>query len=148
MSRVTSFMRIWQLEPHRRFLIAEATLSLAAAAAAIATLPFRKAVKLGSLSERSNGRQSSESEVDDICWSVKAVAARVPWRAMCFERGLAVQWMLRRRGHDAKLVYGARLGEEEGLDAHVWVTLDDRILIGGEQAGEYQRLATHPEWIA
>lgn len=145
MSRVSSLKRFRQLAPHGKLLIVEATLGLAAAAAAIAFLPFRRAVKLGSVSGSSAGRPT-ESEVDEIIWSVKAVACRVPWRAMCFERGLTVQWMLRRRGFDAKLVYGARLGEEAELDAHVWVTLDDRILIGGEQAAEFQKLATHPEW--
>lgn len=146
MSRVSSFKRFWQLGPRRRYLLVEATFGLAVAAAAIAILPFRKAVSLGSLGERPGSSKSPESDVGDICWSVKAAAARVPWRAMCFERGLAAQWMLRRRGHDAKLVYGARLGEAAGLDAHVWVTLDDRTLIGGEQASGYQRLTIHPEW--
>jgi hypothetical protein len=146
MSRVSSLKRFWQLGPRGKLLIVEAMAGLAVAAAAIAVLPFRKAVKVGSMGERRSADRFTDLDVDEICWSVKAVAARVPWRAMCFERGLAVQWMLRRRGLDAKLVYGARLGEEAGLDAHVWVTLNDRILIGGEQAAEFQRLATHPEW--
>jgi hypothetical protein len=146
MSRVDPLKRFWQLGSRGKLLIVEATLGLAVAAAAIAILPFRKAVNLGSLSERRSANHSTDVDVDEICWSVKAVAARVPWRAMCFERGLTVQWMLRRRGFDAKLVYGARLGDEAGLDAHVWVTLNDGILIGGEQAAEFQRLSTHPEW--
>ena len=145
MSRVRSLQTLWRLGLRRQLLLAEAVAALAAAAAAIAFLPFRKAVKLGSKPMRVATRSRDEL-VEDICWSVKAISSRVPWRAMCFERGLAAQWMLRRRGFDAKLVYGARLGEDEGLDAHVWVTLRDNILIGGEQAAEFQRLAIHPEW--
>ena len=34
--------------------------------------------------------------------------------------------------------------DKAGLDAHVWVTLGDRILIGGEEAESFARLATHP----
>lgn len=139
---VTSLKRFVRLGLRRQLLVVEAVAALAVAAAAIALVPFRTAVKLGSRPLRGNKRIA----VEEICWSAKAASARVPWRAMCFERGLAVQWMLRRRGHDAKLVYGARLGEEDGLDAHVWVTLEDRILIGEEQASLFRSLATHPEW--
>ena len=142
MARVASLRRFARLGWRRQLLAFEAVAALAVAASAIAMLPFRKAVALGSTPLRGDGRAGVEA----LCWSVKAVSTRVPWRAMCFERGLALQWMLRRRGHDAKLVYGARLGEEAELDAHVWVTLDGRILIGGEQAGSFQSLATLPEW--
>ena len=142
MVRVNSLKRFTRLGLRRQCLVVEAVMALAVAAAAIALLPFRRAVKLGSIPLRGDRRAA----VEEVCWSVKAVSVRVPWRAMCFERGLAVQWMLRRRGYDAKLVYGARLGEEAGLDAHVWVTLEDRILIGGEQASSFRSLSTHPEW--
>jgi len=145
MSRVSSLQRFRRLGFRRQLVVAEATVALAAAAAAIAFLPFRRAVRLGSRPMPTTEDRVSDEKVEEICWMVKAMATRVPWRAMCFERGLAVQWMLRRRGYDAQLVYGARLAGETDLDAHVWVTLDDRILIGGEQAAEYQRLAVHPE---
>ena len=130
----------------RQMLAIEAVLTLGVAAAAIAFTPYRWAVKLGSRPLARSERPWPDGKVDEIIWSVKAAAARVPWRAMCFERGLALQWMLRRRGFDAKLVYGARMKEASELDAHVWVTLGSRTLIGGEQAGEYRSLATHPEW--
>jgi hypothetical protein len=146
MSRLSALRHFRRLGFRRQLVIVEATAALAAAAAAIAFLPFRKAVKLGSRPMPSTRSRIHGASVEEICWSVEAVARRVPWRAMCFERGLAAQWMLRRRGHDAKLVYGARLADRDGLDAHVWVTLADRILIGGEQAEEFQRLATLPEW--
>ena len=144
MVRVDLIRRFARLGSSRQMLVVEAILTLAVAAAAVAFAPYRRAVKLGSrpLAAR---RQSNP---EDIVWSVNAASARVPWRAMCFERGLALQWMLRRRGHDARLVYGARMKEQSGLDAHVWVTLDDRILIGGEEAETYGSLATHPECFA
>jgi hypothetical protein len=145
MSRVSSFRQFRRLGWRRQLLLIEAVAALAAAAAAIAMLPFRKAVKLGSAGN-GDAPKSPDELVDEVCWSVRVMASRVPWRAMCFERGLAAQWMLRRRGYDARLVYGARLGGGEGLDAHVWVTLHDRIIIGGEQAADFQRLAVHPEW--
>ena len=141
---VQPIRRFVRLGLPRQLLVVEATLALAAARAAVAFLRFKSAVRLGSR-ELGRGEPLPPKSVDEICWSVRAASARVPWRAMCFERGLALQWMLRRRGTDARLVYGARLQGETGLDAHVWVTLGERILIGGVQAENYRRLATHPE---
>lgn len=143
MVRVQLIRRFARLEPSRRMLVVEAVAALAAAAAAIAFAPYRWTVKLGS-KPLPPGR-SPQGEIEEIIWSVEAASARVPWRAKCFERGLALQWMLRRRGFDARLVYGARMKEQDKLDAHVWVTLDDRIVIGGEEAESYGSLAVHPE---
>jgi hypothetical protein len=141
MVRVDLIKRFARLDSSRQMLVVEAILTLAVAAAAVAFAPYRRAVKLGSRPLASNRR----GDPDDIVWSMDAASARVPWRAMCFERGLALQWMLRRRGYDARLVYGARMKDQSELDAHVWVTLNDRILIGGEEAETYGSLATHPE---
>jgi hypothetical protein len=52
--------------------------------------------------------------------------------------------MLRRRGIDARLHYGLANGEENALKAHVWVEALGEILVGGENAGEYVRVATFP----
>ena len=141
---VEPIRRFARLGLPRQLLIVEAVFALAAARAAIVCLPFKSAVRLGSRDLARVAPPPPEA-VDAICWSVRAASVRVPWRAMCFERGLALQWMLRRRGIDARLVYGARLQDEAALDAHVWVTVGERILIGGEQAASYRRLATHPE---
>jgi asparagine synthase (glutamine-hydrolysing) len=141
MVRVDLIRRFAGLGLSRQMLVVEAILTLAVAAAAIAFAPYRRAVKFGSRPLAAN----RGDDVEGIVWSVNAASTRVPWRAMCFERGLALQWMLRRRGYDAKLVYGARMKDQSGLDAHVWVTLNDRILIGGEEAETYGSLATHPE---
>jgi len=137
---IKRFARLGSL---RQMLVVEATLALAVAAGAVAFAPYRRAVGFGSR-PLAPGRPSGPN-IEDLVWSVNAVSARVPWRAKCFERGLALQWMLRRRGYDARLVYGARMQDESGLDAHVWVTLGDRILIGGEEAETYGSLATHPQ---
>jgi len=132
------------LEFPRQLLIVEAVLALAAAAVAVAFMRYRNTVRFGAR-PLPVGLRHPRGKIDEILWSVKAVSVRVPWRAMCFERGLALQYMLRRRGHDARLIYGARLNQDSDLDAHVWVKLDERILIGGETAPDFQHLAIHPE---
>ncbi len=133
----------WQrLSSARRLLLAEAVTALAAASAAIRWLPFKRAVRLGS--RRLSGEAASSAEVADIRWSIEAAARAAPWRAVCFQKGLATQWMLRRRGIDAQLHYGIGKDEAGDLQAHVWVADGEAIIIGGEEAGKVRRVATYP----
>ena len=71
--------------------------------------------------------------------TVAAIAWRMPFRALCFEQGLTVQRMLRRRGIPARLHYGIAAGDE--LKAHVWISVDGTIVHGGEVAPRYAEVA-------
>ena len=75
--------------------------------------------------------------------AVDRAARRMPWRLVCIHKGLAAHWMLRRRGLLSRLHYGIAAGENQ-LTAHVWVSLDDEILIGGEEAASHALVATFP----
>jgi hypothetical protein len=80
-----------------------------------------------------------------VRWAVLASARRVPWRTVCFQNGMAAQIMLRRRGINSILHYGVAKDTEEGLKAHVWVTVDGLALIGGEEAEGFACLASFPD---
>jgi len=83
--------------------------------------------------------------IETAVWAVEAAARRLPWRTMCIEQGLAAQRMLRRRGIDARLHYGARNDHSAGkLEAHVWVTVDGVAVIGESEAGRFAEIATYP----
>lgn len=88
--------------------------------------------------------QTHLNRVRRIRWAIGASAARVPWRALCFQQGLAAQLMLRRRGIPSVLYYGAAQDEGDGLSAHVWVRDGDVDVIGGEIAHRFTILATFP----
>ena len=62
----------------------------------------------------------------------------MPFRAVCLQQALACQIMLRRRGVEARLHYGVAIGER--LEAHVWVSVGNRIVIGEEEAGRFRSL--------
>jgi hypothetical protein len=85
------------------------------------------------------------SKVRRIRWAIIAAAGRVPWRALCFQQGLAAQLMLRRRGVPSVLYYGAAQGERTGLSGHVWVRDGDVDVVGGEIADRFAVLATFPK---
>lgn len=134
-------VRLMRLGWRRQLLLAEALAAIAAASLAVRFLPFERAVQLGScrMGEGPRGDPSEETR-----WSVEAAAKRVPWRAVCFQRGLALQWMLRRRGIDARLHYGVSRSGIGDLSAHVWIAAGDTIVIGGEEAPNYRAVAVYP----
>lgn len=134
--------RLARLGPSEWPLLAEALATLALASLAIALLPFRKVAAAAS----ARGRRPLPARADAVArarWAVEAWSRRVPWRTVCFQRGLALHWMLRRRGIGSVLLYGARR-EGEGLAAHVWVDVDGETVIGGEEAAGFACLARFP----
>ena len=133
-------VRFVRLESARRRLAIEAAASLATIAVRLGIQPFRSAIRYGSVP-----LSSREGAVDDCVWAVEAVARRLPWRPVCIDKGLVLQRMVRRRGHDAQLHYGIGKDDSEGeLQAHVWVTLDGMALIGGNEADGFAPVAVYP----
>jgi hypothetical protein len=123
-------------------LLAEALAALALASLAIALLPFRKVAAAASARGPREARADPEM-VRRVRGAVQGWSRRVPWKAVCFQRGLALHWMLRRRGIRSVLLYGAR-HKGDGLAAHVWVDVDGETVIGGEEAPEFACLARFP----
>lgn len=122
--------------------LAEASLALAVAAMATRLLPFRRYITLGALTiERS--ANPSWGEVPRI---VDALGRRAPFRAVCLQRGIALQWMLRRRGVDAILHYGVQMTTDGGsIGAHVWVSVEERVVLGAPVHENYTEVARYPE---
>ena len=130
-----------RLPKARRRLLPRAMITLAAASATVALLPFRRAIRFGC----AEGGRRREVSSDDVVWAVETVSRRMPWRTVCLQKGLAVQYMLRAAGVDARLHYGARHEPtSRDLEAHVWVTVGGRAVIGGEGAGGFAAVATFP----
>ncbi len=123
-------------------MLAEALAALALASLAIAFLPFRRVAAFASPRGRGPARADPET-VRRARSAITGWSRRVPWRAVCFQKGLALHWMLRRRGIRSVLLYGARR-DGDGLAAHVWVDLDGETVIGGDEAPNFACLARFP----
>jgi hypothetical protein len=140
-TRTNPIATLRRLRSDQRRLLVRAAFVLSGASTAVALLPFRKAIRFGCVSARG----TSGLSVPDCVWAVEAAARRLPWRTMCIEQGLAAQRLLRGRGVDAVLHYGARREPERGkLEAHVWVTVGGQAVIGGEQAPDFAEIASYP----
>lgn len=119
----------------------EAVILLAVMATGVRLLPFRRAIRLGSCGIAGTPRPDRMRQTGR---AVEFAATVVPWRSVCLQQGLALQWMLRRRGLDARLRYGIASQRESRLEAHVWVTVEDITVLGGDQAAPFATVATFP----
>lgn len=143
MSSLAIFRRFVALDRRDQLLSGEAMASLALMSAAVAILPFRRAIRLGA-GVTAVGSADEAAVIRRIVWGVARVARVVPWRALCLQQGLAVQVMLRRRGVDAVLRYGVGNGPDGELAAHVWVTVGTTAVIGGDVVQAYREVACWP----
>jgi hypothetical protein len=123
---------------------AEAALWVAVAGVTLRVLSFRRVAGLAAGRPATTRRASQASVAGRIGWAVTAAADRAPWRVRCFERGLAACLMLRRRGQQPVLYYGARNDGSAGPTAHVWVRLGDWDVVGADGAERFAVLARFP----
>lgn len=129
------------LAPRHWGTIAEASLLLAAVSLATRLLPFRRYIGFGArhVAIRRPLRRPETARIVD------ALGRRLPFRAVCLQQGIALQWMLRRRGVDAILHYGVLLPKGGGeILAHVWVSVDNQVLLGAPQHRNYAEVARYP----
>ena len=131
--------RLAQLSAEQRRLVLEAAVRLAWGAAFTRLRSFDSIIRSGSVPLT----HARSAEPDAIAQAVRRAAAAMPFRAMCLEQGLACQAMLRARGIDARLNYGAAVVDR--LEAHVWVTVGEQVVIGAEEAARFTSVARFPD---
>jgi hypothetical protein len=146
MARPSPAQRLLQLSLSNKLVLAEALLCLSAASVAIKLLPFRRTARMMRIGSREAAPDplTQGRAIAQCRWAVCAWADRVPWKAVCFQRGLALHLMLRRRGILSVLHYGIAQDEKLGLRAHVWIGVGDRLVLGGEEAAQFARVASFP----
>lgn len=140
-SRLPPVWRLPGLSTDRRRLLFRLILLLTISSAMVAVLPFRRAIRFGSIPL---GRPQPIS-MEDALWAIETAARYLPFRTMCIEKGLAAQRLLRERGRHARLHYGARTeGSGRRVGAHVWVSVEGTIILGGEEAPAFAEIAAFP----
>jgi hypothetical protein len=128
-------------------LLGEALLALAMARAAMFCLPFRRiAAWLGTPGAVSPGAATDEEIriAEEIGWAVGVVARRIPWDGRCLAQALAATGMLRRRGLEGTVSFGAgRAGAAEPeFSAHAWLQVGPCIVTGGPGRERFKTLTT------
>lgn len=123
-----------------RLLLVEALSTLAVASLAIRVMPFRRIAAYAARAPRGQG----EADVARLRWAVQACRRRVRWRAVCFQSGLALHAMLRRRGVPSVLHYGIAKDSDAEIKAHVWLSVGGDVVLGGAEATGYTCVASFP----
>jgi len=131
----------------RKRLLGEALLTLALARAAMFCLPFRRiAAWLGTPGAVSPGAATDEELriAEEIGWAVGVVARRVPWDGRCLAQALAATGMLRRRGLEGTVSFGAGWTEaaEPEFSAHAWLQVGSCIVTGGPGRERFKTLTS------
>jgi hypothetical protein len=137
--------RAVRLSGARRRLLGEALIALLLARGVMALLPFRRiAAWLGTPGVESPATAAAEEirTAQEVGWAVCAVARRVPWDGRCLAQALAATGMLRRRGLEGSVSFGARQGESAGFDAHAWLRFGSCMVTGGAGQERFQRFTS------
>src|SRR5216683_5825397 len=112
-------VRLYRLTRHERQLLAAAWVGLVVARLGLAVLPFRT---LRGWAERERWPMSQDGVPDPerAAALVEAAARYHLLGTTCLTRALVLCTLLRRRGHDARLVVGCARPEER-FEAHAWI---------------------------
>jgi hypothetical protein len=81
----------------------------------------------------------SNASPDMTAWAV-AVASRYGPGSTCLVRALATQELLAQQGLSSDLHIGVSKGDTSPFDAHAWVEMNGRVVIGGPRMENYTKL--------
>lgn len=139
--RRSALRRLVARSPAERRAIVEAFATLGWASFVVGALPFATLAKIARRPVRRPPPRDPERVLAIVTWAIDAAARRARFRAVCIERGLAAQAMLRCRGIAASFHYGVARDETGALIAHVWVRAGEHDVTGGAQAGDFNEVA-------
>ena len=138
---LASFSRFKKLPVSQQRLLVETVANLAWAAFAVQAIPFRRLV---STRPPARGADMAPVELRRLARTVENVARRVPWRAVCIEQAVCLRAMLRRRGISSEFHYGIARGDQADLKGHVWLSVGEEVVIGGQVAGDFTLVGSFP----
>lgn len=105
-----------------RILLAQAASALVVAKAALRIGGLALCNRLSEARAAGTGSSLAVAELERIALAVRRAAA--PLGCTCLPQSLAVRWLLRRRGVDSELRFGAKRGAGT-VDAHAWVVVGE-----------------------
>jgi Transglutaminase-like superfamily len=122
-----------RMTPQERKLVVKAVITLALCGMRMRVQGF------GQLKAWAIQSGNGTTPAEQLAWAMKVASRRVPGNT-CLSQALSLQHLLSRNGHCSELRIG--VGNSDGrFTAHAWLTLNDRVLIGGSVLENYKLLA-------
>jgi hypothetical protein len=141
----SKLLRIKQLTQQRRHLLVEALVTLAVVRLAMLLLPFHRIATWMGTVGATTPEQTTPNELlmaKEIGWAIGVLARRVPWDGRCLAQALAGMAMLRRRGLQGTISFGASRGEKYTFMAHAWLRFGPLLVTGGAEYERYNVFTT------
>lgn len=141
-SKLNRYLRLPR--PKRR-LLWEALIALALARIGMMFLSFKAIVVwLGTPGTESslNAAPEQVEVAAGIGWAVGCLAHRVPWDSRCLAQALAATWMLRRRGLESTVTFGADQEKSRELAGHAWLRFGPCLVTGGVGHERFKRIVS------
>jgi hypothetical protein len=124
-------VRFTQVGNRRRALLVEAVTWLLLARLSLIFISFQKLARhLGTfvapadaraLRAKAENSRDHARLAEEVGWAVTRAARHVPFKAVCLPQAMAARIMLKRRGVESVLHFGARIGPDKPIDAHAWL---------------------------
>jgi hypothetical protein len=135
---MTLFANIARRRPADLLLAAEAVALLAFFRLCLVLFPVKKIIRAitGTQPLKRLARQPSSTALR-VRWAIEAATRNSPAEFVCFPQTLAGYTMLRLRRVPTTMVYGVARSPSGSLIAHTWLTLGDRIVLGGEGSAAF-----------
>ena len=145
---MTLLTKITRRSPADLFLAVEAFVLLTIFRICLALIPVRRIIRAITHGQAVGAPVSQDERVDAapeailsealrVRWAVEAVTRNAAAKFVCFPQTLAGYTMLRLRSVPSTMVYGVARSPEGKLIAHTWLTIGDRIVLGGEGSGAF-----------
>ena len=142
---MTLLTRIGRRRPADLLLAAEAFLLLAFFRICLAVIPVHRIIRTITRTQTTTPPPATPAEPNEpsastalrIRWAVESATRNSAARFVCFPQTLAGYTMLRLRHIPSTMVYGVARSPKGNLIAHTWLTLGDRIVLGGDGSAHF-----------
>lgn len=91
----------------------------------------------------SNLKEDQRVLAKSISLRIENVSKVVPWKATCLVQAAAAKILLNNRGIPNSICFGVnKENKKRDLQAHAWLKVDEKIVLGGEIAAEFVQVST------
>ena len=128
-----------------KLLLWEALLALVIARIAMFCLPFRWIASWLGTPGAETPLPATDAEIrqaKDIGRAIGVLAKRVPWDGRCLAQALAASGMLRRRGLEGTVSFGAGRDDAGKFSAHAWLRMGPYMVTGGPGHERFKTFTT------
>lgn len=83
---------------------------------------------------------ADKTKIQNLAAVINGLASRTPWKSTCLVKALAISKMFSKRHIPHSIHFGMKKDDSGKFEAHAWVTVGGRVVVGGENAGEYRKV--------